>query len=417
MDSSETLPLPNAEKQARFDDVAASDSYKNLLLSVVPHINPERSLTYVPLDYTEQPAGVVLPYMAKGSSEFQRALQQTDAIICISRDEQSNPDYSDQYPERNIMLTPSGESNVRTSADLFLQATALGNNALRFISSGRMHNRAVRMMLALPLLADYIGINADEGHHIPQAQFVSRFASTFTAENTEKITDRLLILPDISVNQDDHLLSHIASSRQAIRQILEEAGIRLDTITAQPLDKQQIERARDAILAEYTDYPRISTSRLMAERAIELGVTPSAVHEEDGAVDTITNILNVTSMFKTINGNHDFYTNHTPEASRDLTEVKHVIIVAGSDHLPRIAWIADHILPEDIVITLVESQPSLTQQAFDASCARERLSFLKGMQWIGHTNNATQIESITEAGYFGTDRPSARQIAFRITQQ
>lgn len=417
MSSPEILSTPTVQRPVELDTVVASESYKSLLSTVAPHIDPERSLTYVPLRENDEVSRGI-QYMARDSSEFEDVLQQADAIICISRDEQPDPSYTDQHPERNIILTPSGESNARTSAKLFLQATALGNDAVRFISTGRMHNRAVRMMLALPLLTDYVGINADDGHHVPQAQFAARFASMFTVENAEVIGKTLLAVPELSVNQEDHLLSHVTSSRQAIRQILEEAGVQIDATASQSLSAQQIDQAKAAILKEYTDYPRISTSRLMAERAIELGVTPSAIHEEDGAVDTITNILNVASMLETVNGNLDFDAEHRQEANRDLTGIKRVVIVAGSDHLSRIAWIADHILPAEIAITLVESNPGLTQIEFDASCARERLSFLKGMQWIGHASGdtkLTEVEHTTDAGYFGVQRLSSNQLAADIS--
>lgn len=417
MSSPEILDAPSAGVPIELNGAVASENYKSLLSTVAPHIDPERSLTYVPLSKNDE-VSPGMQYMARSSSEFQDLLQQADAIICISRDEQPEPNYTDQYPERNIVLTPSGESNVKTATDLFLQAATLGNNTLRFISTGRMHNRAVRMMLALPLLADYIGINAEDGHHIPQNQFVSRLSAAFTAENAAEIAKNLLAMPYATEDQGDHLVSHVASSRQAIRQILEEAGVQIDATASQSLSAQQIDQAKASILKEYTDYPRISTSRLMAERAIELGVTPSAIHEEDGAVDTITNILNVASMLEAVNGNHDFGADHTPEANRDLTGIKRVVIVAGSDHLSRIAWIADHILPAEIAITLVESSPGLTQIEFDASCARERLSFLKGMRWIGHASGdtkLTEVEHTTDAGYFGVQRLSSNQLAADIS--
>jgi hypothetical protein len=139
----------------------------------------------------------------------------------------------------------------------------------------------------------------------------------------------------------------------------------------------------------------------MVERAVELGVPLEAILEEDGAVDTITNLLFIRQMLEA-------------REAEGHAAVKNVVIVAGSDQLPRTTWIANHILPDGVEITCVESDPALSPEAYAVSCEREEASFLRGSNWIGGTRDPQKLEKIVEKGYFGVDRVDAKELAQHV---
>lgn len=159
-------------------------------------------------------------------------------------------------------------------------------------------------------------------------------------------------------------------------------------------------------MQEYRNYPRISTSRLMTERAIELGVAPEDIYEEDGAVDTISNLVFTQEVLDVIENDREA----VPEQSGK--GIENLVIVAGSDHLPRTAWLADHILqPDSAKLTFIESEARLSPEAYAASCVRELGSFRKGSVWIGSTRDLAELEAIVEKGYFGKERAEASDLA------
>jgi hypothetical protein len=108
----------------------------------------------------------------------------------------------------------------------------------------------------------------------------------------------------------------------------------------------------------------------MVERAVDLGVPSEAIFEEDGAVDTISNFVFTAEMLDNVD-------------ELKNSDVKRIVVVAGSDHLPRATWLADHILPDGVEIVGIESDPALTAETYAESCTRELNSFRKGSNWIG----------------------------------
>lgn len=352
----------------------ASETYRHLVTEVDAGLAPHHDITYIPLKADQQPTEAKNIHYGT-PDELEAKLAHTDAIICISRDEDLNPDYTDQYPDRNITLTPSGEANIDKAVELFHLARAQGNEDVTFVATGRMHNRAIRMMLALPVIAEAIGINAEDAYHTPQERFRQLLDEEFRPE----------ALDNLQLDMHD---PQVAASRQAVDAILASAS--------------EDQTPADAIWREYQRYPRITTSRLMLERAVERGIPLESIVEEDGAVDTISNMLNVAHMIAA----------GDPVAHKTITDVT---IVAGSDHLPRTTWIADHILPGGITITSVEADPALSQEAYDASCVREAGSFRKGcLSWISGTRDIHELDKLVEAGYFGVDRKESHELAHNI---
>lgn len=365
----------------------ATPEYKDLISEIDDRLLPNHEITYIPFK-PEQALEESTHITYAETGDLPRLMADTDAIICISRDEDMNPDYTDQYPNRNIVLTPSGRANVDKSVELFKLAQAAGNTDIKWIATGRMHNRAVRMMLAMPVFAEFIGVNAEDVYHIPEAQFKALLDKAFTPENIADL--------NIGTNDDEEL----GSSYKAVRAIFndEEYNASLPTEAS---STEELQKAAEAIFQEYRKYPRVSTSRLMVERAVELGVPREAIFEEDGAVDTISNLVFVTEML---------------EGDDSLREasIKNVAIVAGSDHLPRTAWLADHILPDTMSITCIESNPSLNADDYAVSCTRELNSFRKGSKWIGDTRDTKELRQIVETGYFSAKRVDAAELARQV---
>lgn len=376
-----TQPLETLDQHEAIVDYAGPE-YTSLIRTVEQALSPHhRTISYVP--YTGEQKLEALSHLSYLSPEdLEEKLETADAVICISRDEDLNPNYDDAYPTHNIVLTPSGASNVAKSSELYQQAHALGNQDMLYISTGRMHNRAVGMMLALPIVADMIGINPEDIYHTPEAQFETALGERFDLAVLRKRYD--------SLNEDDD--TNVRASYKALVKILADAGI---------AEESTSEQAIQSIIDRYKNYPRVSTSRLMIERAVELGVPLEAILEEDGAVDTITNLLFTRQMLEA-------------RKAEGYAPVKSIVIVAGSDQLPRTTWIANHILPDGIDITCVESNPALSPEAYATSCKREEASFLKGSNWIGGTRDPQELEKIVEKGYFGVDRVDAKELAQHV---
>lgn len=368
----------------------ATAEYASLFAAVNEKLVPNHHITYIPFVPQQQAEGT-LAVEYKDRTGLQEVVADVDAVICISRDEELQP--AVQYPERNITLTPSGNANVDTSVEVFTMAES-SNPDVKFISTGRMHNRAVPMMFALPTMAEFIGINGEDAYHIPESEFEQRLRAVFTPE---AFSDRLQETfessdPEVSLELDT-MKEEFYGSIQAV--LGEDTPLPTEVLIEQQpeaLTEQQLSVAADKFLDAYKQYPRISVSRLMLEKAEEKGVPPEAIYEEDGAVDTITNLQHITSMLQYDDG---------------LKGVRKVAIIAGSDHLPRTTWIADHILPDDIEIVCIESDHALSQADYATSCIREEKSFRRGSEWIGETRDLQQLEKITHKGYFNNFSPEA----------
>jgi hypothetical protein len=360
--------------------------YAALVRGVDEETAGHHQLSYVPFSTGQQIDGIQ-HFSYESTGELQETLARTDAIICISRDEDLSATYTDQYPDRNISLTPSGEANVAKSVQLYHAAREQGNDHVQFIATGRMHNRAIGMMLSLPIVAEFAGINAEDAYHIPEKQFEILLDKAFTTGNIHKLP--LDTEGETAANTKALVKIFTASEHKA-------------TIPTTASSQEELNEAKQAFLAEYKKYPRMSTSRLMVERAHKLGVPLEDIHEEDGAVDTISSLVFTQKILESIAEQH----------GKPLEEL---VIVAGSDHLPRTAWIADHILqPDATKLTFVESEARLSPEAYTTSCIRELGSFIKGSAWIGGTRDPAEIEDIVEKGYFGKERQDASELAAAI---
>ena len=364
----------------------ADPAYTDLMSEVGHRLPPNHHITYAPFTPEQEVEGLdSVTYV--GQAELPGIMKDADAIICISRDEDPNEDYSDQHPEYNTQLTPSGRSNVDTSVAMYHMAKATGNDHVKFIATGRMHNRAVRMMLALPVVAEFIGIRAEDAYHTTAETFRTLLDRAFTAE---KIVNLKLDASD----------ENVGANHKALITLLTDAKYGASVPTADST-AEELTKAKEAIWQEYLTYPRVSVSRLMAERAHAAGVPLEDIVEEDGAVDTITNFVNTVEMLQTADGLQE-------------TELRHVVVVAGSDHLPRTTWIADHILPDGPEIVCVESDPTLSKEDYDTCCVRELKSFRMGSVWIGGTRDLGKLAAITDKGYFGVERVDTRELERQV---
>ncbi len=380
MSTSRLDTFPINEEQLRSPEYRvnpATPEYRSLVEAVDRKIIPHRNMTYIPLVHEQQlEAPQNIQYGDRES--LPAILAGVDAVICISRDEDLDPNYTDQYPDRNITLTPSGQANVATSVDLFHLAKA-ENPDVKFISTGRMHNGAIPMMFALPTVAEFAGINGEDANHIPEAQFAARIRIAFTPEEYATRLHAMFEAPDSS-----EALEYQRIKEEFLGSIQSVVGkdIRVPDENA---TQEELAAAAEALIGAYKKYPRISVSRLMLERAAQEGVPMEAIFEEDGAVDTITNLLHVADMLE-----HD----------EGLHNTKKIAVVAGSDHLPRTMWITNHILPDGIEAVFVESDAALNKETYAASCIREEQSFAKGSNWIDGTRKRSEIEHKAHEGYF-----------------
>lgn len=379
----------------------ATPEYHSLVEAVDSKLTPHREITYVTLT-PEQQLEAPQHFAYADRTELAAVVADVDVVICISRIENFDVDYTDQYPDRNITLDASAHENVSTSAEVFSMARE-ANPDVKFISTGRMNNKAIPMMLALPAVAEFAGVNSEDVYHTPQAQF-ERFVRD--AFSVDAYSTRLAELALTDEKLKDDFLNLVQSA------VGKDITVPRDTAT-----EDQLKNLADAFIAAYEKYPRVSLSRLMLEEAVEKGVPLDAIYEEDGAVDTITNILNIAAMLEQAgerSDDTDEKRQHPEDIrhSEGLIGVKKVAIVAGSDHLPRTMWIANHVLPDDIEMVFVESNAALSEGAYAESCKREERSFGMGSKWIGGTRDLAELERITNAGYF--ERFSPEKIAAEV---
>lgn len=326
----------------------ATPEYAALFHETSGKLPPNHNITYVPFSASQIISDAEHINYAN-RAELPAIMANADAVLCISRDEEPTPTYTDQYPEYNITATPSAYSNVDASAALWKIAQSQGNDSVKFIATGRMNNRAIRAMMALPLISEHIGLNAEDFYHTPEPRFRQLLEAGFTRANIGGLLG--------NANPD------LKTEYKALAALFEDPKYSASIPTAESTD-EELQKAMEAVWQEYKTYPRISTSRLMTEQAAHLGVPMESIYEEDGAVDTITNLINTAEMLS-----HD-------EGLKD-SDIRRIVIVAGSDHLPRTMWIADHILPDNIELVFVESDPALSQTSYNESCAREHASFKK----------------------------------------
>ncbi len=356
----------------------ATPEYVTLMATLEDRLVPNHAISYLPLTH-EQRVGEISHLRYLDEAAIGQTVRQADVIICLSRDEDPNTEYDDTQPSRNTVLTASSRANTGRAVDLYNLAKANGNENVRMIVTGRMHNRSVRTMLALPVVGEMLGVDMDTVIHLPERMLETLLKKQLTPEALGRLRhdkpDR-----DTQIYYD------------ALKSIL---GIEIGQ------ELPVTEQAVHALIAELRQYPKLSTSQLMRERVLELGVDPSSLYEENGSFDTISSLLYTMAAIRLIE-------------EKEGRPVANVVIVAGSDHLPRTTWIADHIMPDKVNITVVESNPGLNEETYKSSCTREQGSLIKGFNWIKDTRDLKVLRERVEKGYFGTQWKSAEQLAAEI---
>lgn len=96
----------------------ATPEYTALLHETSRNLPPNHNIVYVPFNSSQATDEAEhLTYATTG--QLPELLRGADVVVSLSRDEAPTPNYTDQYPEYNITLTPSGRSNVDTSVALW----------------------------------------------------------------------------------------------------------------------------------------------------------------------------------------------------------------------------------------------------------------------------------------------------------
>lgn len=341
----------------------------------------KRKITYVPLrreqQETEQPYSNI-----EIAERVDDLLKEAGTIICIGRDSQLNPDYDEAYPERNIILTDSAESNIERTAGLYRKAKELGNNNLRIIATGRYNNRALDVEFAKPIIAEAAGVYEHEVAHMSVSEL-----------------ERLLVGTDVLTVKDKMAEGEDEASIMASKAF---ENILLNQMVS---DNPTNEEVNQALVRQFSAYPRISESTLMREIAISKGVPSEVIVEEADSVDTVSNMVNIAANEKA--GSADY---------AGLYD-KPIVIVASEDHMPRTMWIADHVLPDGVDLIFVESDARLSSdEELYKSEERELKSFRKGKEWIGDTRDIDELETRVHKGYFSKHRRSAAQLAAAVRE-
>lgn len=149
------------------------------------------------------------------------------------------------------------------------------------------------------------------------------------------------------------------------------------------------------LIDQFRRYPMDSEAVQMAQEMRLRGIPEESIYEEDESFDTITNFLFCRERL-------------------ERTGAKNIAVVATIDHLPRIMWLADYILPDDVAVSFVESEPLLSQEDFDATCQREHKSFLAGSKWLKSVPR--DPESMLNLIYNGYLNPKTRRNAADIAR-
>lgn len=354
--------------------------HEEMIKEVGESLTGKRKIAYVPFRREQQDVQNGSRSNIEMVEQVDDLLKEAGTIICIGRDSQPNPDYDEVYPERNIILTDSAESNVELTAELYRKAKELGNNNLRVIATGRYNNRALDVEFAKPIIAEAAGVYEDEVAHLS----VGGLKRLLTGADALAVKDKL------AADTDEASIM----ARKAFENIL---------LNQKVSDSSTNEEVNRALVRQFSAYPRISESTLMREIAISKGVPGDAIVEEADSVDTVSNMVNIAANEKA--GSADY---------AGLYE-KSIIIVASEDHMPRTMWIADHVFPDGVDLIFVESDARLSSdEELYKSEERELKSFRKGKGWIGDTRDIDELEARVHKGYFSKHRKSAAQLAAAV---
>ena len=387
-----------------------------------------RSIIYVPYrGFSEQLQqdcpGITLTGL--NGPEVAGAVSAADVIINIARGEEV-VEAEIGHPDRNVKLPPESLANTEMVGDLYLQAIETGNIDVQVVHTGRMNNKTIAMATAMPVLAEIAGLNYEDVIHTSDAKI-----RELVEENQVDLND---LIHEV---ETDPTMQDMRVCVRALRRIYEARGVDPDTADSSKL--------ANVLLDEYENYPRISTSTLMKEQMLQnvadqllsSGVDPDKVgelvqeldahtDEEPDSVDTVTNFTNSIPMIlsnKLIkNGyNADEVGLMSTEQKMELlagTEMT-VVIVADIAHMPRVMWLADYLMPDNVKLVFVESRTDLDENTLQQSMEREERSLKLTRNWLPNqmgTRNPAKVGELADKAYWGKDSISNEEINDRIQQ-
>ena len=381
-----------------------------------------RSIIYVPYHGVDEGLQQDCPdilFTDSGDQKVAKVLSEADVIINIARGEEVIEAEID-HPDRNVKLPPESVANTDMVSDLYIQAIEAGNTDVQVVHTGRMNNKTIAMATAMPILAESAGLNYEDVIH------------TSDAKIRQLVEEKQVDLNDLIHEVDtDPAMQDMRVCTRALRRIYEARHIDPDTASSSELT--------DALLDEYKNYPRISTSTLMKEQMLQNvaeklrgeGKSEKEINEvvekldeftdeEPDSVDTVTNFTNSIPMIlsdKLIkNGyNADEVGAMSTEQKMELladTEMT-AVIVADIAHMPRVMWLADYLMPDNFKLVFVESRTDLDEETLQRSMEREERSFGLGNNWLSNqmgTRNPAKVGELADNAYWGKDSISNKEI-------
>ena len=410
------------------------DAYESYLTRVSDNLftdpdHPEReprsrSIVYVPYrDFSEQLQQNCpeITFTDLNGPEVAGAVSAADVIINIARGEEV-VEAEIGHPDRNVKLPPESLANTEMVGDLYLQAIETGNTDVQVVHTGRMNNKTIAMATAMPILAEAAGLNEEDVIHTPDAQ-IRRLV-----ENNHIDIKELMDSVDTQAMQ---------VGVRALRRIYDTHNVDPDTAGTSKL--------AEALLTEYDNYPRISTSTLMKEKMLRdvasellsegkskkeinevIEKLDESTDEEPDSVDTVTNFTNSIPMIlsnKLIkNGyNADEVDVMSTEQKMELlagTEMT-AVFVADIAHMPRVMWLADYLMPDNFKLVFVESRTDLDEETLQKSMEREERSLNLTRNWLPNqmgTRNPAKVGKLADKAYWGKDSISNKEINASIQQ-
>ena len=126
-----------------------------------------RSIIYVPYygvsEHLQQNCPDIV-FTDRAGQEVVEAVAEADVIINIARGEEV-VEAEIGHPDRNVKLPPESLANTEMVGDLYLQAIESGNTNVQVIHTGRMNNKTIAMAIAMPVLAESMGLNYEDIIH------------------------------------------------------------------------------------------------------------------------------------------------------------------------------------------------------------------------------------------------------------
>ena len=381
-----------------------------------------RSIVYVPYrgfskQLQQDCPEITFTYL--NGPEVAGAVSAADVIVNIARGEEV-VEAEIGHPDRNVKLPPESVANTDMVSDLYVRAIESGNTNVQVVHTGRMNNKTIAMATAMPVLAESAGLNYEDVIH------------TSDAKIHQLVEEKQVDLNDLMHEVDtDPTMQDMQVCTRALRRIYEARHIDPDTASSSELT--------DALLDEYKNYPRISTSTLMKEQMLQnvaeklrsegksekeinevVGKLDEFTDEEPDSVDTVTNFTNSIPMIlsdKLIkNGyNADEVGAMSTEQKMELladTEMT-AVIVADIAHMPRVMWLADYLMPDNFKLVFVESRTDLDEETLQKSMKREERSLNLTRNWLPNqmgTRNPAKVGELADKAYWGKDSISNEEI-------